>query len=233
MPDWIWSPATIIFAWGLFGFVHSILCRSGVKQYTERLCGPSFLAGLYRPLYSIMSLATFVWLWKFSAGLPGNIIFFTLPEPYAYLAYAAKAGTVLLIVVCFREFSFMEFTGITQLLRWLRGDSKSLPGTPADQAPTIQHDGPLAVGGIYTCARHPLNTAAIIFIWSQTAYTLHSIFFAAGLTIYILIGNRYEERDLIALYGAAYERYAEVVPAFWSAFPNLRRRKEKLKFHGH
>jgi hypothetical protein len=233
MPDWLWSPAVILLAWGFFGFVHSILCRSGIKRYAERIWGPPFLAGLYRPLYSIISIAMVVWLWGLSAGLPGDITFLILPGPYINFVYAAKTAAVLLVAVCFREFSFMEFTGISQLLRWLRGELKSLPGTPAEQTPMAHRDGPLSVGGIFAWVRHPLNTAAIMWIWFQPAYTLHNTFFAVCLTTYILIGNRYEERDLVARYGPAYERYAEVVPAFFGGVSDIHRRKEKLRPRGH
>ncbi len=88
---------------------------------------------------------------------------------------------------------------------------------------------PFACRGVYLWVRHPLNTAAFVWIWTQGDYTLYNIVFAACLTAYILIANRFEGNDLIACYGPAYERYRRVVPAFFSGFSGLQSSAEKLQ----
>jgi protein-S-isoprenylcysteine O-methyltransferase Ste14 len=42
--------------------------------------------------------------------------------------------------------------------------------------------------------------------------TLGHLFFAVGLTLYILVALQMEERDLVAHFGDRYERYQTQVP---------------------
>jgi protein-S-isoprenylcysteine O-methyltransferase Ste14 len=42
--------------------------------------------------------------------------------------------------------------------------------------------------------------------------TLGHLLFAAGMSAYILVGVRLEERDLVRYLGSDYERYREQVP---------------------
>ncbi len=229
MPEPLWGLLAICSGWGAFGLFHSFLSRAWVKRRGERLFGPSFLAGLYRPLYALLSTACLLWLWLYSYGLKGDRVFFSLPGWMALFPIAAKAAAAGLIAVCFREISFSEFTGAGQLLRWWRGELEGKSSTPPDGMPMAHQHEPLACRGVYLWVRHPLNTAAFVWIWPQQDYTLYNVVFAACLTIYILIANRFEENDLIARYGTSYERYRQNVPAFFSGFSCLQRRAEKLK----
>ena len=220
---------TICLGWGAFGLFHTLLTRTWVKRKVEVFFGPPFLAGLYRSIYALVSTAYLVWLWFFSYGLSGDRVFYSLPGWLALTPIAAKSAAIVLIALCFKEISFSEFTGVGQFLRWARGDLGENPPTPLDEAPMTSEREPLACRGVYLWVRHPFNTAAFIWIWPQADYTLYNVVFAACLTAYILIANRFEENDLIARYGSAYERYAGVVPAFFSGFFGLQRRAEKLQ----
>ena len=221
--------AAICLAWVLFGLVHSLLSREWAKRRAERLLGPAFLAGLYRPLYAVLSAAMILWLWLFSARLPGDIVFFWLPDFLYIVPFLGKFAGGALIAASFLQISFAEFTGAGPLLRLLRGDLKDLPPTPPDALPMSHGDEPLAAAGVYLWVRHPLNTAAFLWIWAQPAYTLYNLTFAACLTVYILIGNRFEERDLVHRYGPGYERYRLAVPAFFGGLRGLGGRSRKLR----
>ncbi len=228
MPEPLWGVLAICTGWGTFGLFHSLLSRAWVKRRLERLFGPPFLAGLYRPLYALLSTAYLMWLWFFSGGLDGDRVFFSLPGWMAPFPWAAKAAAVALIAICFREISFSEFTGAGQIRRWWRGELDGNSYTPPNDAPITHQKEPLACQGIYLWVRHPLNTAAFVWIWPQQNYSFHNVAFAACLTAYILIANRFEENDLIARYGPAYERYRRVVPPFFSGFSDLQSRAERL-----
>lgn len=229
MADSLWGAFVICFGWCVFGFAHSLLCRARIKRAAERLLGPAFLAGLYRPLYAAISTAMLIWLWLLPHGLPGNVELIEPPGALRHLPLAAKGAAVFLIAVCFRDINFWEFTGVGQLARWISGEFKNLPPNEPEIFPLAQRIEPLATGGLYLWVRHPLNTAAFVWIWAQHTYTLYSIVFAACLTIYILIGNRYEERDLIERYGSSYERYRETVPAFIGGISGIAGRAEILR----
>ncbi len=229
MLDSIGGALAICLAWGAFGLIHSLPCRSWAKRDAERALGPAFLAGLYRPLYALLSTAALLWLWIFPSGLNGDIRLFALPGALRFLPLMVKTGAVILIAACFRQISFWEFTGVGQLARRLRGELREIPPTPPGALPLAHGREPLAAAGVYLWVRHPLNTAAFVWIWAQGIYTLYNLTFAACLTAYILIANRWEERDLISRYGPAYERYREIVPAFSSGVSALGARAEMLR----
>ncbi len=218
----------IVLAWAAFGAVHSLLAREWVKRRAERLLGPAIFAGGYRLLYTLISLALLAGLWLFPLGLAGDLPIAALPQglwPLPYLVKAAAAGMGLL---AFWQIRLGEFVGASQLLRWTRGECRDLPPTPPGALPPDQAPEPLVWGGIYLWARHPLNTATFVWIWAQPAYSLYNVLFAASLTAYILIANRFEERDLLLRYGPAYARYREVVPAFFGGLRGLRERRARL-----
>ncbi len=229
MPEPLRGVLAICLGWGAFGLCHSLLSRAWVKRRVERLFGPPFLAGLYRPLYSLLSTGYLVWLWLFSTDLDSDLLFYSLPGWLAYFPIAAKSAATVLIAVSFREIDFSEFTGAGQFFRWVKGDLRENLLTPSEEAPMTNLREPLACRGVYLWVRHPLNTAAFVWIWPQGEYTLYNVVFAACLTAYILIANRFEENDLIARYGPAYEKYRQIVPAFFGGFSGLQHRAEKLQ----
>ncbi|MBT4430010.1 MAG: isoprenylcysteine carboxylmethyltransferase family protein [Nitrospinaceae bacterium] len=200
-----------------------------MKRAVERLMGSAFLAGLYRPLYAATSTSILLWLWVMPHDLKGDANLIELTGVLRILPLVAKGGAVLLIAVCFRDINFWEFIGTAQFGRWLSGETKNLAPTEPEDFPLVQQVEPLAMGGLYLWVRHPLNTAAFLWIWAQQTYTFHSVTFAACLTIYILIGNRFEERDLIKRYGASYERYRETVPSFIGGIFGISGRAKKLR----
>ncbi len=58
----------------------------------------------------------------------------------------------------------------------------------------------------YRLVRHPQYVGFLLLFWAAPDMTAGRLLFAAGMTAYILVGVRYEERDLLARFG---ERYAE------------------------
>ena len=54
---------------------------------------------------------------------------------------------------------------------------------------------------------HPLYSGFIFAFWATPVMTAGHALLAAGMTVYILIAIRHEERDLVGLFGADYEAY--------------------------
>jgi hypothetical protein len=229
MLESLWGVLSIGLGWIGFGLFHSLFSRTWVKRGAERLWGPAFLGGLYRPLYALLSTGYLLWLWIYSYGLDGDWTFFSLPTWMSFFPFAGKAASVGLIIVCFREINFSEFIGAGQFLRWWRGELDGRSYASSEEDPTVHLWEPLACRGVYLWVRHPLNTAAFVWIWPQQDYTLYNITFAACLTLYILIANQLEENDLFTRYGVAYERYRQIVPDYFSGFRGISQRAEILR----
>ena len=70
--------------------------------------------------------------------------------------------------------------------------------------------------------RHPLYLGWMMAFWFAPTMTVAHLVFALGSTAYILVGIRYEERDLTAEHGDSYRRYRESVPML---VPFLKRKK--------
>lgn len=59
----------------------------------------------------------------------------------------------------------------------------------------------------YRLVRHPLYTGFLLAFWAIPVMSAGHLLFAAGMTVYILIAIRYEERDLVGMFGSDYEQY--------------------------
>jgi len=59
--------------------------------------------------------------------------------------------------------------------------------------------------------RHPLYLGILLAFWAIPTMSVGHLLFAVGMTAYILIGIRYEERDLLAALGEQYADYRKRV----------------------
>jgi protein-S-isoprenylcysteine O-methyltransferase Ste14 len=64
----------------------------------------------------------------------------------------------------------------------------------------------------YKFVRHPLYVGWILFFWGAPTMTVGHLLMAVGMTTYMLIAIRYEERDLVRFLGEDYVKYQEKVP---------------------
>ena len=58
----------------------------------------------------------------------------------------------------------------------------------------------------------------LLLFWVTPYLTVGHLFLASGLTLYILIGVHYEERDLMRHLGPDYARYRETTPMLFPRF---------------
>ena len=74
-------------------------------------------------------------------------------------------------------------------------------GSRQAAAPKLRHPF------FYRWVAHPLYAGFFLAFWATPKMTLGHLLFAAGMSVYILIAIRYEERDLRGLFGKDYEDY--------------------------
>ena len=85
--------------------------------------------------------------------------------------------------------------------------------------PSSEEGGPLIQTGIYSRLRHPIYFFTILAVTVTPFLTFDRALVLIGFLLYLLgFGIRWEERKLRGLYGEAYDRYREKVPAL---FPRL------------
>ncbi|MDE3211899.1 MAG: isoprenylcysteine carboxylmethyltransferase family protein, partial [Bacteroidota bacterium] len=84
--------------------------------------------------------------------------------------------------------------------------------------------GKLQTGGLHRRVRHPLYSATLLLIWGFWLLVPEvNILETVGLlTLYIVVGIRFEERKLVRIYGEDYRDYRRKVPGL---IPRLFRRK--------
>jgi protein-S-isoprenylcysteine O-methyltransferase Ste14 len=114
------------------------------------------------------------------------------------LGWAAVLGATLLI-------NHFDLFGLRQV--WLRFRDQPYTGIG------FRTPGP------YRLVRHPLYVGWLLTFWATPTMTPAHLLFAAGMTVYILIAIRYEERDLAAYHGPEYIAYRARTPMLVPGLP--------------
>ena len=60
---------------------------------------------------------------------------------------------------------------------------------------------------LYRFVRHPMMLGFFFAFWAAPEMTAGHLLLALGMSAYILVALRYEERDLVGLFGDDYENY--------------------------
>ena len=186
----------------LFGVQHSVMARQGFKRAWTRIVPEPIERSCY-VLFASLALILMFLLWR-PIPIPvwhvdneiGRILLWTL----------FGAGWTIVLISTFL-ISHFELFGLTQVWRHARG-------TPA-QPPVLRQ--PL----FYKLVRHPIYSGFFLAFWATPEMTFGHLLLAVGMSVYMLIGIRHEERDLVGLYGAGYEDYRSRVGMLT---PRLRRR---------
>lgn len=172
----------------LFGVQHSVMARKGFKAAWTRLCPKQIERSVYVLAASLVLIVMFA-LWR-----PMPTVLWSIDNaPALYLMWALFALGWAIVLVSTFLISHFELFGLAQVWGHARG---SEPTAPVFREPLF-----------YKRVRHPLYSGFILAFWATPEMTLGHALLAAGLTVYILIAIRHEERDLVGLFGADYEAY--------------------------
>lgn len=178
----------------LFGLQHSVMARPGFKAWWTSLVPPSAERSVY-VLASSLVLVLLMWLWQ---PMPDFALWQTDVLLLRVLAWSLLGlGVVILLWATFLIDHFSLF-GLKQA--WT-ARTAATQDKPRFVTPML-----------YALIRHPIYLGWLLIFWATPDMTLGHLVFATGMSAYIFIGIRYEERDLIAEHGEVYRRYREQVP---------------------
>jgi protein-S-isoprenylcysteine O-methyltransferase Ste14 len=183
------TPWLIDTAW-LAGFAlqHTGMARRPVKDWLGRVLPPLLVQPCYVAASGLLTLAVlFVW-----QPLPGEPLWHGPP----WVVGISLAAAIATGLHC-RRFDQAGLLGLRQVGLW--GDPK--------RAEELRTDG------AYRWVRHPQMLGVLLFLWAQPIMPPELFLLDAGLTVYILVAIRFEERDLARQFGPAYVAYRQRVPA--------------------
>jgi methanethiol S-methyltransferase len=170
----------------LFGLQHSGMARAGFKSRWMRLLP----ACLERAVYVGLSGALLTGLALMWQPLPGEPLW----DGPTWLVALAVLGAIGMGCCCPCE-GPARFFGLRQVWQ---------PEAPASDT--------LRIVGPYRFVRHPLMLCMLVFLWGHPVMTLTLAVLSGGLTLYVLVAIRLEERDLLRRFGTAYAEYRHRVP---------------------
>jgi len=172
----------------LFGLQHSVMARPGFKAKWTRIVPRASERSVYVLAASIALMVLFLG-WR-----PIDTIVWNVTNPalagILWAVFWIGWATVLISTFLINHF---ELFGLQQA--WL-----NISGRQADKPQLRQ---PL----FYRWVAHPMMSGFFLAFWAAPEMTAGHLLLAFGMSIYILIALRYEERDLTGLFGDDYRRY--------------------------
>jgi len=177
----------------LFALQHSIMARPAFKRWWTRIVPEA----AERSTYLLLSSVALGILFAFWAPIGGTV--WRVPDGAGRDALLGLYvfGWLLLLYTTFLIDHFDLF-GLTQVWRHLTGRPYRAPQfhTPS----------------LYKVVRHPLYIGWLTIFWAAPTMTISHLLFAATTTAYIVLAIRFEERDLISVFGERYVAYRERTP---------------------
>jgi len=186
----------------LFGLQHSVMARQGFKRAWTRMV-PEHLERSTYVLAASAALIVMFLLWRPILNIVWDVTGTALELPL-WVLFATGWLIVLLSTFLINHF---ELFGLQQA--WFHIHER--------QAQPHQLRQPF----FYRWVAHPLYSGFFLAFWATPKMTFGHLLFAAGMSVYILIAIRYEERDLKGLFGKDYEEYRSGVGMLT---PRFRRR---------
>lgn len=176
----------------LFGLQHTVMARKGFKQAWTRFVPEP----VERSMYVLLASALLWVMFQFWRPIPMEIWRVDNAIGAGLLWGLFAAGWVIVLVSTFL-ISHFELFGLKQVWMHLRGQTTV---TPVLRQPFL-----------YRFVRHPLYSGFFLAFWATPVMTGGHLLFAMGMSLYMLIAIRYEERVLVDLFGEDYARYQREV----------------------
>ena len=171
----------------LFGLQHSVMARQGFKRAWTRIVPKQ----AERSVYVLAASAALIVLFLFWRPIEGTL--WDVGGAAATLLWALFALGWLIVLLSTFLLNHFELFGLQQAWFHARGREAAAP----------QMREPL----FYKWVRHPLYSGFFLAFWATPRMSYGHLLLAVGMSVYMLIGIRHEERDLVDLFGKDYEDY--------------------------
>ena len=179
---------------GLFGLQHSLMARPWFKERWTRLVPEPVERSTY-VLFASLSLVILMWAWR---PLPDPV--WTVAAPLALALWAVYLGGWLLMFAATEMIDGADLMGLRQVRAYRDGR----------EVEPIDFQTPYA----YRYVRNPIVVGFLVAFWATPRMSVGHVLFAVGMTAYVLVGVKLEERDLLAAFGDRYRQYRHDVPMF-------------------
>jgi protein-S-isoprenylcysteine O-methyltransferase Ste14 len=178
-----------------FAVTHSVLARQAAKSRLARRVSPALERTLFAAVAGVQMIALMA-LWQ------------PLPEPVWSVAWApgraalwaAYGAAWAMVVWALSAIGSLHLFGFARAAAAAAGRDYTPP--------------PFTSPGPYRLLRHPLYAATLVALFATPQLSRGRLLLAAAFTGYILVGVRFEERDLEREHGAAFRAYRDAVPGF-------------------
>ena len=215
--------ATSIFAFALFGLLHSIGAQEPFKDALARLTGRFFVAHFWRLFYCGLSywalyygIATLHW----TRNLANDVWLVAYPDWLWQCVIVLHLVSIVFVYAAFLQSDYLEFLGVRQAHLGLL---KIFGKAPKQSKLVLFGTHRLEVKGVYGWVRHPMLAAGLLFLLTSGP-SLNNIVYTAMYATYMVIGGYYEEKRLLKIFPDDYRRYRRRGGAY---IPLLWRRQEK------
>ena len=173
---------------GVFAVQHSVMARQGFKKAWTRVVPEP----IERSAYVLLASAALIILFSFWRPIEGPVWDVTNPTGRMILWALFGAGWLIVLLSTFLLNHF-ELFGLQQAWLHLRGRAAS----PHELRQPL----------FYKWVAHPLYSGFFLAFWATPTMSYGHLLLSIGMSIYMLIAIRYEERDLISFYGNDYVSY--------------------------
>jgi protein-S-isoprenylcysteine O-methyltransferase Ste14 len=185
-PVWAWAlDLAFLLLWTA---QHSIMARVAFKARWTRIVPPSLERSVYAGISGlVLGILSLVW------QPITDTVWWSGPWWLVVVPLVAALGLVLVNLR-------FDHTGLFGLRQAWNGDHPEPPEK-------------LVVSGPYRFIRHPLMACLLLFLWTQPVMSPTLALLNGGMTLYIVIGLYFEERDLARRFHPDYAAYRRRVPA--------------------
>jgi hypothetical protein len=179
----------------IFALHHSVMARTGAKQWLTARIQPAFERSVYVWIASVLAIFVAVgW-----TRVPG--VLYELPGGLAWIGYAGQLAGVVLTWLGAAVLDPLELAGIRQV----QGRVKPF---------RFRDDGPFGL------VRHPIYLGWLLMVFGAPVMTVDRFVFATISSLYLILAIPWEERSLVEALGDRYRVYQQqvrwrLVPFVW------------------